>query len=179
MAVPQEHTLRQIAEFKHKLRWTNAKVAEWAGVSERTVQRWLRDTEYAKVEEAFQQENREAAKARITGMADDIIQSLYEIGTGSQYGAMARVNALKTLGEWVGLHEMKEDAKGDDREETLEILRMLSTRPQPVAYLPPPLPGGKLPEEFIAEAVIVPDNDEGNDDAARLIMEAVERKEEG
>ncbi len=171
MAIPQKEILKQIAEYKTVYRWKDGEIAAWAGVSVRTVQRWLQDSAYAGVLAEFQEERRGDAKTRLVSLADDVISVLHDVAMHGKV-EVARVQAAKTLGEWIRLDKLDGESNQDDRAEAIKQLKALvqTTPVITVKELPMPLPGGKLPdlltspaEEEVIDGKTLEDDESGSE----------------
>ncbi|MEI7644619.1 MAG: hypothetical protein WCJ55_10105 [Chloroflexales bacterium] len=126
--------------------WEQA--ADYFHVSRRTICRWVQSSEYAQVLTAFKVAQKDAARAQIAGLADEIITNMYRLMIGAR-GDLVHYHAAKTLGEWIGLDTLEVPEKADDRSETMELMRMIAARPPLILnanLLPPPKPGGGLPD---------------------------------
>lgn len=89
-------------------------------------------------------------------MADEIIVTMRELMLRSK-SDLVRMQSAATLGKWLGLDEIKDGNKGDDKDELRELLQMIASKQQPPQFIPPPLPGGALPDftTFDAEYTVV------------------------
>ena len=153
MALPDTDQMRLLAKLKAGMRYTDKEVAAHFGVTPRTIQRWLKDTAYGEAVRLYREEQKESAKAQLSGIADDVITTLHTLMFTDRSG-LVRFNAAKTLGEWIGMADQKEDKQVDNREEVVELMRRLAMdKPSPI-YLPPPGAGGRLPDEFVEGEVV-------------------------
>lgn len=143
MATTREQ-LQKLADLKIKARRTDADAADYFGVSQRTIQRWLGSTAYGEIAQGLRVDQLDLARTHVAGMADEIVLTLRSLmqSSGSD---MVRMQSAATLGKWLGLDEMKENAKGDDKNEIRELLQRIASKHEPPKFLPPPLPGGGLP----------------------------------
>lgn len=160
MAVTED-ILKDIVDRKERLRETNMEIAKAYNVSERTILRWTQETAFGRLREEFKQGRKEDARIRVTSLVDDIVDNLADLMVNSK-SDLVRWQAARTLGEWVGLHLPEVKARGDDRDETIEMLKQLNNRQAPLAELPPPRPGGALP--FVEGEFVVEEKSEGKRD---------------
>jgi hypothetical protein len=150
--------LEKLAELKVKLRKTDLEAAEYFGVSQRTIQRWLKTSQYSEFLINNRADQLESAKDQVASLADDIIATLGTLMRSSR-SDLVKMQSAQILGKWLGLDEMKESAKADDRDEIKNLLKQISGSYTPPMILPPPLPGGALPQSYI-DAIIVPAQEE-------------------
>jgi transcriptional regulator with XRE-family HTH domain len=137
--------LEKLADLKFRLRKTDLEAAEYFGVSQRTIQRWVRSSRFGDVAINYKATQIEGAKSQLAGLADDIIGTLSTLMKTSR-SDFVRVQAAQTLGKWMGLENIVQDTNDDDREEVKDLLRAIADNTSAPPMLPPPLPGGALPQ---------------------------------
>ncbi len=134
--------------MKTSLRQTDAEAADYFHVSRRTICRWMQSSAYGQMLIAFKVSQKDSARAQIAGLADEIITNMYRLMIGAK-SDLVRYQATKTMGEWIGLDTLEVTEKEDDRSEAMELMRMIASRSSltlNATLLPPPKPGGGLPD---------------------------------
>jgi hypothetical protein len=83
-------------------------------------------------------------RQRVAGLGDEVIDTMHALMTSAR-SELVRYNAAKSLGEWLGLHELDTTPKGNDKAELEELLAIAAKTSIIPQFLPPPGPGGSLP----------------------------------
>ena len=137
--------LDKLADLKFRLRKTDLEAAEYFGVSQRTIQRWVRSSRFGDVAINYKATQIEGAKSQLAGLADEIVGTLSTLMKTSR-SDFVRVQAAQTLGKWMGLENIVQDTNDDDRERRVSRLtelahflglRGISTLLKAIADLPP------------------------------------------
>lgn len=109
-----------------------------------------KDPDYIQVRELRRSELKERAFTRVHALQAEVLTTMQALLYARS--ELVRFNAAAKLGDWVGLGQMVKDSQDDDRGIVNDFLKTLIDRAHftvtvdGVNALPPPAPGGQLPE---------------------------------
>jgi hypothetical protein len=136
--------LKKIAELKTRYRKTDTDIAEMYGVTRRTVNRWVHSSVYGEVLKETKDSQLVLARDQIAGLADDVVASMYDLMKNAK-SELVKFQATNALGEWLHLHESPAEGTDNDIDEVKRLLQITAAQ-QSVRVLPPPRPGGGIPD---------------------------------
>lgn len=153
-----ERDLRRIARLKVELRKTDEEIADIFGVSRRTIQRWMKSSEYIAEYRQAQQDLKEEARGKIATLGEEVVATLHSLMSNAK-SDFVKLQAAQTLGTWLGLDKPVVEEETNEAEEVVALLQKVSERLQApqVDVLPPVLPGGRIQTDDVIDAEVVED----------------------
>lgn len=132
-----EYQMKRLEEFvRFRMeRMTYEHCSEVMKISKRTLIRWAKSPEYAKLWNDLKSEWRKTMELKAHEMGNLALITLADVMQHSR-NDMARVTAAKLIGDWVKPGEADED-ESDDRQEMLRLLGLLAEKKEQQA-LPDP-----------------------------------------
>ena len=109
-------------------RFTIPQIARELGMPERTLRRQLNSSEYVEFFRTYQREFKEQAEAVLASLGDQVVRGMAELALGETRSEMARFQALKALGDWIGLGQTKPEQDDSTKEDLKEIHDLLEAR---------------------------------------------------
>lgn len=126
----KQEQFEALARLRHIDRLTIDECADRLGVAPRTVQYWLADDAYQQTVEHQRQEWVSGAEYRAADLAQKAMKTIEDLMDPKTKSEFTRLQAAKTIGDWLGLGQQQREAETDDVEELTRLQRLLIERPQ-------------------------------------------------